>query len=178
MLALEVSEEELVHRLMHRGKSSGRSDDADELIIRNRIREYENKASAWRWQDYYASGFGKVVHVPGEGGIDDIFKAICAQVKWAGKSGKRQRERHPAPGPQLGRCGIPVLFAAQTNICLSLCNSSKTLYWAAGFLAEEMDRYCMMPSRGKHLPGPVRTGWIWAPYWTMAGGWEIRLYEK
>ena len=77
MLALEVGEEELVHRLMNRGKTSGRSDDADERVIRNRIREYEEKTAAVA--DYYAS-FGKVVHVPGEGSIDDIFKAICTQV--------------------------------------------------------------------------------------------------
>src|ERR1700712_255081 len=37
MLALEVSEEELVKRLLHRGETSGRSDDSNETIIRKRI---------------------------------------------------------------------------------------------------------------------------------------------
>jgi adenylate kinase len=83
MLALEVSEEELVHRLMHRGKNSGRSDDADEMIIRNRIREYENKTAAVA--DYY-SAFEKVVHVPGEGSIEDIFKSLSTEIN--GKSEK------------------------------------------------------------------------------------------
>jgi adenylate kinase len=78
MLALEVGEEELVHRLVNRGKTSGRSDDSDESIIRNRIREYENKTAAVA--EYYAS-FGKVVHVPGEGSIEDIFNAISAQIE-------------------------------------------------------------------------------------------------
>jgi adenylate kinase len=77
MLALEVSEEELVHRLMNRGKTSGRSDDSDESVIRARIREYENKTAAVA--KYYASS-GKVVHVPGEGTIDDIFTSLSRQV--------------------------------------------------------------------------------------------------
>lgn len=77
MLALEVGEEELVHRLVNRGKTSGRSDDSDETIIRARIREYENKTAAVA--DHYTT-YGKVVHVPGEGSIDDIFGAISAQV--------------------------------------------------------------------------------------------------
>ena len=37
MLALEVSEEELVSRLLNRGKTSGRSDDNNEAVIRARI---------------------------------------------------------------------------------------------------------------------------------------------
>ena len=37
MLALEVAEDELVKRLLLRGKDSGRADDTDEAIIRNRI---------------------------------------------------------------------------------------------------------------------------------------------
>src|SRR5687768_360040 len=41
VLALEVSEEELIGRLLNRGKTSGRSDDVNEDIIRARITEYE-----------------------------------------------------------------------------------------------------------------------------------------
>jgi adenylate kinase len=77
VLALQVSEEELVHRLLNRGKTSGRSDDSDENVIRARIREYENKTAAVA--DYYAS-FGKVAHIPGEGSIEDIFKALSAEI--------------------------------------------------------------------------------------------------
>jgi adenylate kinase len=40
MVALEVDDEVLVERLLGRGKTSGRKDDADETIIRNRIAEY------------------------------------------------------------------------------------------------------------------------------------------
>ena len=40
MLALDVSEEELVKRLLKRGETSGRSDDTNENVIRARIVEY------------------------------------------------------------------------------------------------------------------------------------------
>src|SRR5690606_31818783 len=45
MVALEVEDEVLVERLLDRGKTSGRADDADEDIIRNRIKVYYNKTA-------------------------------------------------------------------------------------------------------------------------------------
>ena len=78
VIALEVTREELVQRLLNRGKTSGRSDDTNEEIIRNRIIEYENKTAAVA--DYYAQ-FNKVSHVKGEGSIDKIFQALCSQVE-------------------------------------------------------------------------------------------------
>jgi adenylate kinase len=83
MLALDVSEEELVSRLLKRGKTSGRSDDNNETIIRARIAEYHKKTSAVA--DYYKK-FDKVKHVKGEGSIDEIFAALCKEVDK--KSGK------------------------------------------------------------------------------------------
>lgn len=77
MLALEVSEEELVKRLLKRGETSGRSDDNNEQVIRARIIEYHNKTAAVA--DYYKQ-FNKVVMVKGEGSIDDIFNALCAEI--------------------------------------------------------------------------------------------------
>ena len=44
-LSLVVEDEILVQRLLERGKTSGRSDDADEQIIRNRIKEYYAKTA-------------------------------------------------------------------------------------------------------------------------------------
>lgn len=76
-LGLEVSEEELVRRLLERGKTSGRSDDRDENVIRSRIVEYHNKTSPVA--DYYAR-FDKVRNVKGEGTIDEIFEAVSAEV--------------------------------------------------------------------------------------------------
>src|SRR5688500_18808373 len=46
VLALEVSQEELVKRLLNRGKTSGRSDDTNEEVIRARLKEYEKKTAA------------------------------------------------------------------------------------------------------------------------------------
>lgn len=77
MLALEVSEEELVTRLLKRGETSGRSDDTNEKVIRARIVEYENKTAAVA--DYYAAS-NKVVKVNGVGSIDDIFQSLCKEI--------------------------------------------------------------------------------------------------
>ena len=77
MLALDVSEDELVKRLLNRGQSSGRSDDTDEKVIRSRIEEYENKTKAVA--DYYG-GFNKVVHLKGEGSVEEIFESLCKQI--------------------------------------------------------------------------------------------------
>lgn len=77
VLALEVSEEELVKRLLNRGLTSGRSDDNNEQVIRTRIVEYHKKTSAVA--DYYRK-FNKVVNIPGEGSVDEIFESLCAEI--------------------------------------------------------------------------------------------------
>ena len=77
MLALDVTEEELVKRLVKRGETSGRSDDNNEGVIRARIAEYHSKTAAVA--DYYKK-FDKVVMVKGEGGVDDIFGGLCKEI--------------------------------------------------------------------------------------------------
>ncbi len=77
MLALDVSEEELIKRLLNRGQSSGRSDDINEAVIRSRIEEYENKTKAVA--DYYNS-FNKVFHIKGEGTVEEIFESLCTEI--------------------------------------------------------------------------------------------------
>jgi len=69
MIALEVDDEVLVERLLERGKTSGRSDDADESIIRNRITEYYSKTAILK--DYY-SAQNKYFGINGVGSIEDI----------------------------------------------------------------------------------------------------------
>lgn len=77
LLMLDVEEEELVKRLLLRGESSGRADDVDENIIRNRIKIYEKETSPVF--DYYSSkGVGKKIY--GIGSIDDIFGRLCDAV--------------------------------------------------------------------------------------------------
>ena len=77
MLALEVSEEELVKRLLKRGQTSSRSDDTNENVIRERIAVYHDKTSAVA--DYYKA-FDKVVFLKGEGTIDEIFERISKEI--------------------------------------------------------------------------------------------------
>lgn len=77
VLALQVGKEELVSRLLNRGKTSGRSDDTNEAVIRSRIEEYEKKTAVVA--EYY-SKFNKVVNIKGEGSIDEIFDSLAAEI--------------------------------------------------------------------------------------------------
>ena len=74
VLALEVSEEELVSRLLNRGKTSGRSDDTNEEVIRKRFAVYNNETTPVA--DYYKK-INKFESIKGEGSIDSIFSRIC-----------------------------------------------------------------------------------------------------
>jgi adenylate kinase len=77
LLMLDVPDEELVKRLLGRGKESGRADDLDEGIIRNRIEVYKSETTPVF--DYYAQK-GKAQKVYGVGSIDEIFQRLCAQI--------------------------------------------------------------------------------------------------
>jgi len=77
VLALQVSREELMKRLVNRGLTSGRSDDSNEDVISSRIAEYERKTAAVA--DYYQK-YGKVSYVKGEGSIDEIFNFLCKKI--------------------------------------------------------------------------------------------------
>ncbi|HQS24998.1 adenylate kinase [Sediminibacterium sp.] len=77
LLAMEVSEEELVKRLLNRGLTSGRSDDTNETVIRARIVEYKDKTTVVA--NYY-SQFDKVVTIKGEGTVEEIFSALCSEI--------------------------------------------------------------------------------------------------
>lgn len=70
LIALQVHDQEIVKRIKLRGATSGRTDDSDEEIIRNRISVYKNETSPVF--DYYASK-GKSHSVNGIGSIDEIF---------------------------------------------------------------------------------------------------------
>lgn len=77
VLALEVSEEELVKRLLGRGLTSGRSDDTNESVIRARIKEYHDKTTAVAT---YYGGFDKVVNVKGEGSLASIYADLKKEI--------------------------------------------------------------------------------------------------
>ena len=77
-LSLVVEDEILVKRLLERGKTSGRSDDADENIIRNRIKEYYTKTA--EVAELYKKQ-GKYVEVNGVGEIAEIAEKLYTEVE-------------------------------------------------------------------------------------------------
>ncbi|KAA3633032.1 MAG: adenylate kinase [Bacteroidetes bacterium] len=77
LLMLDVEEEELVKRLLLRGESSGRADDTDEGIIRNRIQVYENE-TAPVFHYYEDKGVGNKIN--GIGSIEEIFGRLSDAV--------------------------------------------------------------------------------------------------
>lgn len=77
VLALDVNEEELVKRLLNRGKTSGRSDDTDENVIRQRFAVYNNETSPVA--DHYRKA-KKFQSVKGEGSVEDIFGRLCEAI--------------------------------------------------------------------------------------------------
>lgn len=77
MLSLEVEEQELIERLMNRGKISGRSDDQDIDIIRNRIGVYNKKTAPLI--EYYCQQ-GKHVSINGVGTIGQIASRLGEAV--------------------------------------------------------------------------------------------------
>ncbi|TRO65717.1 adenylate kinase [Christiangramia sabulilitoris] len=73
MIALEVEDEILVERLLERGKTSGRPDDADETVIRNRIKVYYNETAILK--NYYQKQ-DKYYGVDGVGSIKEITERL------------------------------------------------------------------------------------------------------
>lgn len=77
MLSLEVPDEELIGRLLNRGKESGRADDLSEEVIRNRIDVY--KAQTAIVAEHYKRQ-GKYRAVNGVGAVDEVFGCLCAEI--------------------------------------------------------------------------------------------------
>ena len=77
VLALDVPEDELVQRMIGRAKTSGRSDDANPEVQKNRIAVYKNETLAVA--DHY-SQFDRVVTLNGLGSIDDIFSSLSKEI--------------------------------------------------------------------------------------------------
>jgi adenylate kinase len=78
MLALEVDDEELVRRLLERGKTSNRADDQNEETIRQRLEVYENETSPLA--EFYSKQ-DKYVGIHGAGEIQEIFERLCAAIE-------------------------------------------------------------------------------------------------
>ena len=77
MIALEVNDQELLNRLLLRGKDSGRADDRDENVIRRRIFNYNNQTAPLK---KYYSQQNKFHSVYGMGPVENIFELLCATI--------------------------------------------------------------------------------------------------
>jgi adenylate kinase len=78
LIALDVEHNELVNRLLGRGKESGRADDQNIDVIENRIKVYNN--STIPVMDFYKAQ-GKLKLIDGMGTIDDIFERIMKAIE-------------------------------------------------------------------------------------------------
>ena len=77
MVDIHVPEEELVKRILLRGKDSGRADDASEEVIRDRIKVYHEQTAVVA--DFYAKQ-GKFADINGLGTMDEVFDRICQVI--------------------------------------------------------------------------------------------------
>jgi adenylate kinase len=77
VLALDVSEDELVKRLLNRGKTSGRSDDTNETVIHQRFIVYKNETAPIA--EHYKK-LRKFQSIKGEGSVDEIFDLVCQAI--------------------------------------------------------------------------------------------------
>lgn len=77
MIALEVPDETLVERLLERGKTSGRKDDADESVIRNRIKVYYEETAVLK--EFYKKE-DKYYGIDGVGSISEITERISKAI--------------------------------------------------------------------------------------------------
>ena len=76
VIGLEVEEEELIKRMLQRGRETGRTDDNLETITR-RLEVYRESTKPLK--DYYAE-LGLYLSVDGQGNVDDIFGNITKGV--------------------------------------------------------------------------------------------------
>ena len=77
MLSLEVNEQELIRRLLDRGKDSGRADDQNPTVVQNRINEYNNKTLPLK--NYYSAD-SKYHAINGVGSVSSIFNDIVNRI--------------------------------------------------------------------------------------------------
>lgn len=77
MVRIKVEEQELIRRILLRGKDSGRADDASEEVIRQRLEVYWAQTAIVA-EHYKAQG--KYVKVDGEGTIEEVFERIKACI--------------------------------------------------------------------------------------------------
>jgi adenylate kinase len=77
LIMLDVPEDEIVARILLRGKESDRPDDNDEEVIRNRFQIYQSKTAPI--YDYYMEK-QKAYKICGLGSVEEIFQTLCSTI--------------------------------------------------------------------------------------------------
>jgi adenylate kinase len=77
LIMLDVPEDEIVDRILLRGKESNRADDMDEEVIRTRFKVYQSKTAPIF--DHYDQ-LCKSHIIPGVGSIEEIFHNLCETI--------------------------------------------------------------------------------------------------
>lgn len=77
VIGLEVPEEELIERMINRGKETGRADDNLDTI-KNRLEVYHNQTHPL--QDYYKKE-GNYLPINGSGNVEEIFNNIADGIE-------------------------------------------------------------------------------------------------
>jgi len=75
LIMLEVPDNEIISRILERGKTSGRPDDTDEVVIQKRIDVYKQETTPVF--DYYHQQ-DKAQKIDGVGAIEDIFTRLTS----------------------------------------------------------------------------------------------------
>lgn len=78
VVVINVPRDELVRRMLDRGKSSGRKDDQDPVVVNKRIDTYGEQSEPCI--AYYEKKKVKVHKIDGVGSIDDITKRILSAL--------------------------------------------------------------------------------------------------
>lgn len=77
MVELKVDDQELINRILERGKTSGRPDDQHEGLIESRLEVYKTETAPVA--DHYKTQ-GKYAEIEGVGTIDNIFDSLCSKI--------------------------------------------------------------------------------------------------
>ncbi|MCS6990448.1 MAG: adenylate kinase [Chitinophagales bacterium] len=77
VLSLQVSDQEVIRRILLRGATSGRTDDTSQQVIQNRLNVY--KEQTLPLADYYRQ-HGLLYTIAGEGTIGEVHQRLCSVI--------------------------------------------------------------------------------------------------
>jgi adenylate kinase len=78
VVVIDVPEDELVRRIIDRGKQSGRADDQDPKVAKGRLETYRSQSEPC--VGFYKKSGKRVHQIDGVGSIDDVTKRILAAL--------------------------------------------------------------------------------------------------